>query len=314
MLFSRKKQTTQPERRRKDVGSQQRARPEDLDARYNFRRNRTLTGSLSSDVASAGEHRAELKSPRVHAHDLKRHRRRLGLLLMAIATAGLVLLVLVYQSIAMVTVTSLAPKDVDEALYQSKIQDYLTIHPFERSRLFLDTDALNTYLQANGCPEVAQVLPDTRFDGLGTTKLTLEFREAVVTWTTGSQNLYVDENGVAFTRHYYPDPAVKVIDKTGIQSQNNQVLASNRFLGYIGMIIGAMRQYDFVVTSVILPELTTRQIAINIESHSYPIRFSVDRAVGEQAEDAARSIRYLDSQGISPEYLDVRVSGKAFYK
>jgi hypothetical protein len=314
MMFSRKKQNNTPGRRREGSPTKQRARADDLDARYSFRRNRTLTGSLSSDVASVGEHRAELKSSRVHAHGLKRHRRHLGLLLTGVAITGLALLVLIYQSIALVHISSLAPKGIDTALYQSKIQEYLTIHPFERSRLFLDTNALGAYLQANGCPEVLSVLPETRFDGIGTSQLTLEFRKAVVTWTTGSQHLYVDENGVAFTRHYYPDPAVKVVDKTGIQSQNNQVLASNRFLGYIGMIIGAMRQYDYTVTSVILPEATTRQIAINIEGHAYPIKFSVDRAVGEQAEDAARSIRYLDSKGVSPEYLDVRISGKAFYK
>jgi hypothetical protein len=231
-----------------------------------------------------------------------------------VVVAGLALLALIYQSIALVHVVSLAPKPIEAAMYESKVQDYLTVHPFERSRLFLDTEALSVYLQANGCPEVARVLPDTRFDGLGTSKLSIEFRKAVVTWTTGSQHLYVDENGVAFTRHYYPNPPVKVVDKTGIQSQNNQVLASNRFLGYIGMIIGAMRQYSYTVTSVTLPEATTRQIAINIEGHSYPVKFSVDRAVGEQAEDAARAIRYLDSKGMSPEYLDVRISGKAFYK
>ncbi len=314
MKFSRKKQNTQPGRRRESSSSHQRARVEDLDARYSFRRNRTLTGSLSSDVASAGEQRAELKSSRVHAHGLKRHRRRLGLLLVGVAAAGLALLVLIYQSIALVHVAALTPSPIDSGIYESKIQEYLTIHPLERSRMFLDTKALSTYLQTNGCPEVSRVLPETRFEGLGTSRVTLEMRKAVVTWATGSQHLYVDENGVAFTRHYYPDPPVKVVDKTGIQTQNNQVLASNRFLGYIGMIIGAMRQYDYTVTGVILPELTTRQIAINIEGHNYPIKFSVDRAVGEQAEDAARAVRYLDSKGIDPAYLDVRISGKAFYK
>ncbi len=314
MQFSRKKQNTIPGRRQDNNSQHKRASAEDLDSRYSFRRNRTLTGSLSSDVASAGEHRAELKSSRVHAHGLKRHRRRLGLLLVGVAVAGLTLLVLVYQSIAVVHVTSTSPSGIDKSLYETKIQDYLMLHPLERSRLFLDTTALDAYLQTHGSPEVAKVLPEMHFDGLGTTKFTIEFRKAAVTWTTGSQRLYVDENGVAFTRHYYPEPAVKVVDKTGIQSQNNQVLASNRFLGYIGMIIGAMRQYDYTVTSVTLPQATSRQIAINVEGHSYPIKFSVDRPVGEQSEDAARAINYLDAKGMNPEYLDVRVSGKAFYK
>lgn len=314
MIRSRKNKHNVPGRRRHLASQPHRATAEDLDGRYNFRRNRTLTGSLSSDVASAGEHRAELKSSRVHAHGLRRHRRRLGLILAGVGAIGSVLFVMIYQSIAIVNVSAHAPRPIEASVYSSKIQEYLTIHPLERSRLLLDTHALTLFLQANGCPEVADVLPDMHFDGIGATKFTLEFRKAVVTWSSGGQQVYVDENGIAFMRHYFDEPPVEVIDKTGIKSENNQVLASNRFIGYIGTIIGAMRQYGFTVNGVALPELTTRQIAISVDGHDYPIKFSVDRPVGEQAEDAARAIRYLDAKGIKPSYIDVRVSGKAFYK
>jgi hypothetical protein len=41
---------------------------------------------------------------------------------------------------------------------------------------------------------------------------------------------------------------------------------------------------------------------------------SVDRPAGEQAEDAMRAIKYLQSKGMTPAYIDVRVGGKAYYK
>ena len=311
MVFSRKKQSAVPARRRE---TSVRATPEDLAARYNFRRNRTLTGSLSSSVASATEQRAELKSDRVHAHGLRRHRRRLGLFIAGVVLVSAILLTFVYQSIAIVHVASLAPKRIQSALYESKIQEYLTIHPLERSRLFLDTTKLTAFLQRNDCPEIQEVLPDMRFDGFGSSKLTLVFRQAAVSWKTTSQQLYVDETGAAFSRNYYPDPKVTVIDKTGITTRDNQVLASNRFLGYIGVVIGKMRQYGFQTTSVTLPEGTTRQIALGLDGIQYPIKMSVDRPAGEQAEDAMRAIKYLQSKGMAPDYIDVRVGGKAYYK
>lgn len=314
MGLLRKKQSQLPARRSDASARLSRASVGDLDERYSFRRNRTLTGSLSSGVSSATEHRAELKSPRVHAHVLRRHRRKLSAILVAVVLVSAGLLSLIYQSIAIVHVASATPRPLEQAVYQAKIQEYLSLHPLERFRFVIDVDSLTNFLQKNGSPEVLHVAQNTYFDGIGATKFTLELRRPAVSWTTGSSNLYVDETGAAFTRNYYPEPSVKVIDKTGIGTRDNQVLASSRFLGFIGMVIGRMKQYDLVVTSVTLPEATTRQIAINIENLPYPVKLSVDRPVGEQAEDSARAIRYLDSKGITPEYIDVRVSGRAFYK
>jgi hypothetical protein len=311
-LLNKKQQL--PARRSSASGRSARAAASDLDERYAFRRNRTLTGSLVSSVPSANENRSELKSTRVHAHGLRRHRRKLSALLVGIVAVAVGLLALIYQMTAIVHVASGTPKGIDHSVYESKIQDYLTIHPLERFRFSVNADTLTSYLQKNGCPEIFHVASDARFDGLGTTKFMLEFRQPAVSWSTGSSQLYVDESGAAFTRNYFPDPAVKVIDQTGIETKNNQVLASSRFLGFVGMVIGKMKQYDLVVTSVVLPASTTRQIAVNVKGFSYPIKLSVDRPVGEQVEDASRAIRYLANKGITPQYLDVRVGGRAFYK
>jgi hypothetical protein len=314
MSLLQKKQ--QKPSRRNDASSarQTRASSSDLNERYAFRRNRTLTGSLAPGVASVGEHRAELKSSRVHAHGLRRHRRRLTVFLAVLLLVSTGLLALIYQSVAIPHVVAATVKPLDSNLYAEKIQDYLSIHPLERFRFTLSADNLATYLQNNGCPEVASVSPDMQYDGIGASKISLQFRRAAVSWRTAGSQLYVDETGAAFTRNYYEEPTVQVVDKTGIVAKDNQVLASNRFLGFIGTVIGKMKQYGYTVTSVTLPEATTRQIAVTLEGLSYPIKLSVDRPIGEQAEDASRSIHYLQAKGITPEYLDVRVSGRAFYK
>ena len=293
---------------------QARATDESLGERYTFRRNRTLTGSLAPGVSSVNEHRAELKSSRIHAHDLRHHRRKLSAILLSVLVVGAFLALLVYQSVAIVRVKALTDTPIDTQQYEEAIQQYLAGRPIERSRVTLDTAELAKYLQTSGYPEVRAVVEHMDFDGVGASTINLEFRRPAIVWQTGSTRLYVDDTGVAFTRNYYAEPTVSIVDQSGIGTQDNKVLASNRFLAFIGMVVGRMNANGHTVTQVALPAGTTRQIAVSVATVPYPIKFSVDRPVGEQVEDAARAMAYLSAKGISPEYLDVRVSGKAYYK
>ncbi len=314
MKLPQKKQQQPARRSGLSSTRQTRATDEGLSERYAFRRNRTLTGSLASGVSSATEHRAELKSSRIHAHDLRHHRRRLSVVLLSVLAIGGILALLVYQSVAVVHVTAATDTPIDASLYEQEVQDYLANRPIERSRLTLDTAKLTRHLQANGCPEVQSVAPRMSFDGIGATQLTFVLRRPAVMWRTGDTRLYVDDTGVAFTRNYYTEPTVNIVDQSGIATQDNKVLASNRLLSFIGMVIGRMNANGYSVTRVALPAGTTRQIAVSVTSVSYPVKFSVDRPVGEQAEDAVRALQYLTTKGVTPEYIDVRVSGKAYYK
>lgn len=312
MGLFRKKQTPPPRRHLSQAASS--VTDSQASERYAFRRNRTLTGSLAPHVESASEAHSELRSTRVQAHDLHAHRRRVGLYLLISLCGAILLGWVIYQSVASVNVSASGNAAIDETLYREKIQQYLSANPLQRLRATLDAAGLAEYLQTHGCPEVASVEADIAYEGFGTSGIRLVMREPVVVWNTGSAKLYVDDEGNAFARNAYGDPSVEVVDQTGIQAQNNQVLASERFLGTIGRVIGRMRSQGYTVNRVVLPADTTRQLLISAEGVGYPIKFSIDRSAGEQAEDAARAINYLSNQGINPEYVDVRVSGKAFYK
>ncbi len=314
MKILQKKQQT-PRRRTSLSVREGRASADELSQRYAFRRNRTLTGSLVSDVGSAGEYNSELRSPRVQTHHLRKHRRRLFFYFVGVLLVVLCLFWLIYESIARVYITVEADiPPTTTSIYEQGVQNYLNSHIFERSRLTIDTGSLVSYLQENGFPEVAGADIEPRPAGFGASTIRLVMRRPVVTWKTGATQLFVDAEGTAFGRSYYATPQVEVVDQTGIQTVNNQVLASDRFLSLIGLIIGKLAAQGFTVSRVVLPENTTRQLLISIEGVSYPVKFSVDRPAGEQAEDAARAIRYLTGRGIGAEYVDVRISGKAYYK
>lgn len=317
MGFMSKKQRPVPRRRLDQSGNAQpRSSAGEFDTGHAFRRNRTLTGSLSSDVSSVNEYgyNAQLRSSRVHAHHLRRHRRHaLGGLFLTLAIC-LGLAALIWQSVVSVSITSTVVIN-DKEPYMQKIEDYLQNHPFERFRFALNTQSLTSYLQAHDMPEVESISGTIeQGTGIGSAKLHVTFRHPVVVWQTAGVTMYVDAKGNSFQRNYYSEPSVRVVDQTGIQSQDNQVLASNRFLSFIGKVVGRMQENGYKVDQMILPANTTRQVQVKLQGISYPVKLSVDRPVGEQAEDAARAISYLQRNNVTPQYVDVRVSGRAFYQ
>jgi hypothetical protein len=311
-LFS-KKNTPQPRRRQSDAPQRQPTSAADLDDRYLFRRNRTLTGSVSPHIVSATEQTADMQSPRVQTHHLVRKRRHVGLLFFSALLVSGILVLLLQQFTATVALTSNTPTPIDVKPYENRIQTYLNERPIERLRFLLNTEQLAGYLQAE-LPEVLAVRAEQAV-GFGKSNLHITMRKPVVSWelpATGRH--YVDTNGMTFTHNYFSAPEVEVLDQSGAQIEAGQTIASTRFLSFVGRLVGAMHAQDATITQLILPPGTTRQIEMRLKDVAFPVKVSIDRPVGEQAEDATRAVQWLKGRGLQPLYLDIRIGGKAYYK
>lgn len=310
-LFAKKQQNT-PGRRR--TGSSQDRVTDDPghEQRDTFRRNRTLTGSSSSRVLSSNEANSQLKSPRVQTHELIRRRRHIGAVLLMVIIGAASLFGLISQFSVEVVVRAQEASIRLDPIYEESIQDYLSERPIERLRFLLNTDTLSEHLQATN-PEIASIKVDGSA-GFGKSALLATLREPIAGWSINGQQHYVDSAGTAFDRNYFATPKVQVIDNSGIQVSSGQAIASNRFLGFIGRAVGLAQTSGYVTQQVIIPADTTRQIELRLEGIPYPIKFSVDRAVGAQVEDMARALTWLKEHSVTPEYLDVRIGGKAFYR
>jgi len=302
-------------RRPKDIPRRRHSRPDpDSPEPKNalFQRNRTITGSVSSQIKGTGEAQAQLQSARTQAHHLARQRRRLSGLLLGVVAAAMGLFLLISQLTGGVVV---APRDVALRLdptYERLIQDYLSGHPFERLRFLLDSDNLTHYLQATA-PEV-QAVSSVDGAGLGRSRFVLSMRTPVVGWNVQGHQHFVDESGVSFERNYFQSPAVQVIDQSGIQVTNGQAIASDRFLSFLGRVVGQAKTAGYATQQVVIPPGTTRQVDVRLVGVPYIIKFSTDRGAGEQVEDMTRAVHWLVAHGASPQYVDVRVGGKAYYK
>ena len=309
-LFSKKQSNAL--RRRHETHSGERVTETSLAERYAFQRNRTLTGSASSKVMSTNESRAWLKSSRVQAHELVRRRRHIGAVLaLALVSAGGVFF-LISQLTATVTVRVQDITVQLDATYEQAIQEYFSERPIERLRFLLNSEALATYLHSK-TPEVAGVHVEGP-SGFGRSTFVLTMREPIAGWSIEGKQQYVDNTGTAFGHNYYTEPKVQIVDNSGLPLGNGQAVASNRFLGFVGRVVSLTKAQGYTAQQVIIPPSTTRQIEVRLEGISYPVKFSIDRGAGEQVEDMTRSLRWLSGRGIVPQYLDVRVSGRAFYR
>lgn len=278
-----------------------------------FRRNRTLVGSSSSTVSSAAEFDADLRSPRAHVHHLTAHRRRLGTILAIVLLASMFLLWLLYEFTASVQVNPTASSIVlQKDRYEKIIDNYFAIHPIERLRPLINTDELNNYIKREA-PEVSSVKVSGAA-GFATGQFDLELRKPIAGWLIGNTQYFVDDDGIAFQTNYFGQPAVKIIDQSGVPQTAGTTVASSRFLQFVGRSVAIARTYGMTVEQAIIPSGTTRQIELRISGHDYPIKLSLDRPVGEQVEDMQRAVAYMDSKQLKPQYIDVRVSSRAYYK
>jgi hypothetical protein len=311
MDFFKKQKKEGPGRRRDAANIRSEQQLQDIDQRYNFRRNRTLTGSSSSQVVSVSEGNAQIKSPRVHAHELIKKRRHMGLLLAVALISAAGLYGLIYQFSAGVIIKTPGITAALDKSYEDTIQEYFGSRPVERLRFLTNETALSDFVKER-LPEVASVRMGDNA-GLGKSSVSIMMRQPLVGWAIQGKQQFVDASGTAFVKNYYPAPSVQIVDNSGIRPESGQAVASNRFLGFVGRTVGLAKAQGYKVTQVIIPAATTRQVELHIDGVPYLIKLSVDRAVGEQIEDMARTIVWLKQVNAVPQYIDVRVSGKAYY-
>ena len=83
---------------------------------------------------------------------------------------------------------------------------------------------------------------------------------------------------------------------------------------FIGQAIALSDDKGYQITSASIPTGTVHQIEFKVRGFDLYLKMTIDRDVAEQVEDATRSLDYLKKSGLKPQYLDVRVPNKVFYK
>jgi len=271
-----------------------------------YRRNQTLSGVSRTSMAD---------TPRGQAHQLTVQRRKVGGIFAVVLTVVILLAILVSQLMAQVTV-NLSTKQLSTSFkgesYEKAVNSYLGLHPAERLRFVLNEEALSTYVAA-ALPEVKSIKVSGVKD-IVDTEFAVTFRQPVAGWQINGNQFYVDDAGIVFETNYYDAPTVQIVDESGVSPEEGATVAGSRLLGFLGKVVAQAGEGGYVVSQAILPAGMTRELDIQLQNVSTRVKLSTDRGAGEQVEDMSRALLYLKNKNMSPEYIDVRVSGRAAYK
>ena len=281
-----------------------------------FRRSRTLTGTASSNVSSVNESKSQLKSPRLKEHELKKHRRILIVGLFGLVTLSIACVWLLDQyivSVNSITSSQKLARPLASNDYRFVIQKYLDSHPVERFHFLLHDVQLNEYVRQQRSEVESVHIVNAK--GLVTNNAVVTLRRAVAVWQVKEVKYYVDASGETFQNNYFAEPVVSVKDESGIKPDTNQLVASTRLLRFLGQTVAGLNAAGLgAVTSVTIPGGTLRELDVALTSRPYRIKTHMDRDAAGQVSDIIAALKYLDGKKITPEYVDVRISGKAFYR
>lgn len=282
---------------------------------YTFRRSRTITGTTAPRVAASTAERGQLKTDRIKQMEFRQLRRQILRTLAGIlVVAGF--LALLVQSFILTPSITFAQKGVKAPPadgYKQSFNAYFDTHPFERFSFLLRPDMLEKQI-VHDHPEVLGITYSHNLLG-GSSEFAVALRKPLLAWQSGARKFYVDSQGVAFTFNGFSEPKLAVSDQSGVApEQTGGVVASTRFVRFLGQLVNAVNGYNLgTVESVIIPP-SLRELDIKLKGRGYVIKTNTDRDPNQEAEDLANALKYFDSKKMSPEYVDVRVAHKAFYK
>lgn len=102
-------------------------------------------------------------------------------------------------------------------------------------------------------------------------------------------------------------PTVEIIDE-------GKVGITTRMKDYVAQIERDFRDLGYTVNRAVVPAGKSREIDVFLDGYEYYVKLNMDRGTAVSAEDAMRMIKYLSERDIHPEYVDVRVREKGYYK
>jgi hypothetical protein len=196
--------------------------------------------------------------------------------------------------------------------YQQTLYAYFADHPLERFGFLLRGEDVSDFFMKKH-PEARAMRIEKAWYG-GQVAFAVFFRQPLLVWQSADKRFYVDDQGIAFRYNHFAEPAVAVTDQSGIPPTSSGAVASSRFIQFLGRMVGALNGYGKgKVVSVAIPS-SARQIDLKLAGRDYSIKTHIDRDPLQQAEDIANALRYFDDRGIKPQYIDVRVAHKAYYR
>ena len=265
-----------------------------------FRRGKTIS-----------RHQKE-HSERSENQKLVIRRRKLGAFFVILAIFISLISIFLFQFISKVSVVSNESKSQNLSKYEKSVEEYLNINPSERILSNLNKNALLESLQKD-YPEVLSI-SDIKFNGLTSYKIYLDFRKPVASWLVDGKEFFVDSEGISFSVNNFEKPLLNIIDDSGAVVSKGKNVASSSFFSFIGKLVSAANKQGLEVSKIRIPPLSLRQVEVSVNGVGYFARMSTADSAEGQVINFKKAIEYFRTHRISPNYIDLRIEGKGYYK
>lgn len=177
--------------------------------------------------------------------------------------------------------------------------------------LFMDTKKL-TQQFAEKNPQLGSVKIRKRLpNGL---QVEVVEQQASLIWKTGNSQYVLSESGQAYSEWGGGDSQLSVVtDNANLPVKLGQQVVPAGFIIFTRRLIVDLNQQAIVFDSLSVPE-TTSEIFVHTKN-GYILKFDTTRAADDQIADLKAVLNSLAKQKKAPsEYVDLRISGKVFYK
>jgi len=274
-----------------------------------------ISRTLSLNQTDRLRSERRLQSTRTKSIQITTHRRKILLIFSAIIAVIILIYFCIMQLTANFQITineSKTSQTIDSLKYKKALEDYVNDNALSRIRTFLDKDSMSEFMLIK-YPEVLSV-SDRGKSSLFDTTYQFTFRKPVAKLKMENTTYFVDSNGISFENNYFEEPDLNIIDNSGIKLEKGEAIVSNKFLKFVGRLVEEALNKGYFITEAIIPPEKTREVDIKLKGRGTIIKLAVDREVTSQIEDMNRALLYMDKIAIEPSYIDIRISGKAFYK
>ena len=102
-------------------------------------------------------------------------------------------------------------------------------------------------------------------------------------------------------------PTIEVIDEAGTG-------ITPRMKEYIGRVERDLGDVGLSANRAVVPAGKMREVHVFLNGYDYYVKMNIDRESAVSAEDTKRMVNYVTENNAKPEYIDVRVKGKGYYK
>jgi hypothetical protein len=276
-----------------------------------FVRSRTIR---SQDLTADKKDHALLLKRQI---EKKRQSRRRKVLAIVVGVLALFVLATLVMSQFIFSINSvhyndtLAATNPVESKYIETANEYLAVHPPSRFSFSLREDVFSGFMSQQH-PEILSA--NIAIRPFMPAELVVTLRRPVAVWETAAGSKYVDASGVSFTNNPMVEPIVTIKDESGLDVDSSAV-TSSRFLNFVGQIIAGVNSDGTLrVESITIPLGAIRYIELRLVGYPYPIKTQIDREVTSQVSDIVNMVKYLSEKGITPNYVDVRVEHKGYYR